>query len=58
MAHTNDGPFLLGCWYRPPKRGNLDGIAELKEEVERLRVDAVGVFVIGDINVHSKILLK
>ena len=58
MAHTNDGPFLLGCWYRPPKRGNLDGIAELREEVELLRMDAVGVVVIGDVNVHSKNWLR
>ena len=53
MLHTNDGPFLIGCWYRPPNRGNTDGISELRDEIVKFRSNAVGVILIGDINVHS-----
>ena len=25
MLHTNDGPFLIACWYRPPQQGKYRG---------------------------------
>ena len=53
MLHTNDGPFLIGCWYRPPNKGNTDGINELRDEKTNFRSNAVGVIIVGDINVHS-----
>ena len=53
LIHTDEGPLLLGCWYRPP-REPLDGIARFQEELKRLRAQAVGTIVIGDLNVHSR----
>ena len=53
MIHTDDGPIILGCWYRPPNVGNIDGIDEIKTEVAKHRANAVGILLIGDLNVHS-----
>ena len=58
LVRTEEGPYLLGCWHRLPKRGNLEGIEELRLEVNEKRKDAVGVVLIGDVNVHSEKWLK
>ena len=53
LIHTDEGPILLCCWYRPP-REPLDGITSFQKELNRLRAQAVGVIIIGDVNVHSR----
>ena len=53
FIHTDEGPILLCCWYRPPREA-LDGIAQVQEELHRLRAQAVGTIVVGDVNVHSR----
>ena len=61
VLHTNHGPYLLGIWYRPgcgDGRGEVTSILSLKEEVTRLRQEAVGTIVCGDMNVHQKKWLK
>jgi len=32
IVHTDDGPFLVGCWYRPPKKGNLEDIEDCAQK--------------------------
>ena len=54
LSHTDEGPILMACWYRPPRQGNLDCIEAFREELQTHRVGAMGTVVIGDINVHSK----
>ena len=44
MIHTDDGPYLLGCWYRPPNIGNIDGIDEIKGEIAKHRANAIGIY--------------
>ena len=53
LIHTDDGPMLLCCWYRPPKEP-VNGIATFQEELNRPRAQAVGTIRIGDVNVHSR----
>ena len=47
MIHTDDGPYLLGCWYRPPNIGNIDGIDEIIGEIAKHRANAIGIILIG-----------
>ena len=35
MIHTDDGPYLLGSWYRPPGIGNTEGIEEVRGEITK-----------------------
>ena len=53
MVHSDRGPYLVCCWYRPPSPGNIDSINSFELELRKHRYDAVGVFVLGDLNVHS-----
>ena len=52
MIHTLAGPFLMCAWYRPPHDGESDVIARFGTELERLRSEALGVVVVGDLNIH------
>ena len=54
LTHTDEGPILLACWYRPPCRGNTECIRAMVEELKVHRQVAVGTAIIGDINVHSR----
>ena len=53
MVHSDRGPYLVCCWYRPPSPGNIDSINSFELEHRTHRDGAVGVFVLGDLNVHS-----
>ena len=57
LVHTNDGPKLVCCWYRPPGE-NIEGIHAFRDELHRLRPQGVNTYVIGDLNVHNKRWLK
>jgi hypothetical protein len=52
--HTSIGPFLLSVWYRPPAPGETQTITSFGTELDRLRGDALGTLLIGDLNLHSK----
>jgi hypothetical protein len=54
MIHTDDGPYVLGCLYRPPCTGNTEGIDEIRAEIVKHKANAIGTLLIGDVNVHSK----
>ena len=53
MVHSDRGPYLVCCWYRPPSPGNIDSINSFELELRKHRDGAVGVVVLGDLNVHS-----
>ena len=47
------GPFLICCWYRPPCRGDFSCILALQDEYLAFSLSALGVFIVGDMNVHQ-----
>ena len=53
LVHSDRGPYLVCCWYRPPSPGNVDTIKSFELEYNRHKDGAVGVFVLGDLNVNS-----
>ena len=53
MVHSDQGPYLICCWYRPPCPGSVETIKSFVAEYRKHRDGAVGVFVLGDLNVHS-----
>lgn len=58
MIHTEQSPYLLGVWYRPPAPGRTGSITNCEAEWRRLSPDAMGTIIVGDPNVHSKKWLK
>ena len=53
IVHSDRGPYLVCCWYRPPKPGNVETIESFEAEYIRHKDGVLGVFVLGDLNVHS-----
>ena len=53
MVHSDRGPYLICCWYRPPSPGNVDTIKSFEVEYRKHKNGAVGVFVLDDLNVHN-----
>ena len=53
MVHSDQGPYLICCWYRPPCPGSVETIKSFEAEYRKHKDGAVGVFVLGDLNVHS-----
>ena len=44
---------MICGWYRPPCRGKILSIANLREEYMNLHANPIGTFIIGDMNVHQ-----
>ena len=53
IVHSDQGPYLVCCWYRLPNPGNIETIESFETEYIRYKEGAVGVFVLCDLNVHS-----
>ena len=34
IVHSDHGPYVIGCWYRPPAPGEIESIRSLKEELQ------------------------
>ena len=58
IVHSDHGPYMIGCWYRPPAPGEIESIRSLKEEVQTHASRAVESVVLGDLNVHHRRWLK
>ena len=58
IVHTNQGPLLLGNWYRPPCAGEVASIKSLQHEWQALKALAMGTVVVGDLNVHQRSWLR
>jgi hypothetical protein len=54
LVHCNQGPILLGNWYRPPHAGEVNSIESCRDELRRLRPQALGSILVGDLNVHQR----
>ena len=54
IVHSDHGPHVTGCWYRPPAPGEVESIRSLKEELQTHATKAVGSVVLGDLNVHHR----
>ena len=54
MLHTDVGPLLIGCWYRPPSYSESASITSLESEIAGHAPDAVGVVIAGDMNIHHR----
>ena len=53
MLHAMQGPVLVGCWYRPPGSSSDSSITRCASEVADLKSGAMGVVLVGDMNVHA-----
>ena len=53
VLHTDQGPYLICSWYRPPAPGHVESIVSLEEELNRHKQHVRGSMIIGDANVHS-----
>ena len=54
QMHTDNGPYLLCAWYRPPLPGEVDSITSFEAELDELRETSLGTLLLGDLNLHSK----
>jgi hypothetical protein len=52
LVHSDLGPLLIACWYRPPDPGEVESIKTLHKEWSELSVEAMGTIIAGDMNVH------
>ena len=52
--HTDNGPFLLCAWHRPPVQGEMQSILDFNEEFAQLRGHALGTLLVDDLNLHSE----
>ena len=56
-THTNNGPILLGVWYRP-QRDSANHIESFDDEFGRLALDHISHIVVGDLNLWHKKWLR
>ena len=53
QMHTDNGPYLLCVWYRPPVQREVQSITSFETELDELRCDSIGIMLLGDLNLHS-----
>ena len=53
IVHSDQGPILLGLWYRRPCRGEILSVTSLSEELNQYGQMAIGTVLMGDFNVHE-----
>ena len=42
QVHTDNGPYLLCVWYRPPVPGEVQSITSFEKELDDMRGNALG----------------
>ena len=47
MVHSDHGPYLICCWYRPPCPGSVETIKSFEAEYRKHKEGAVGEFRVG-----------
>ena len=52
VVHTDQGPYLLCSWYRPPEPGEVQTISTLEEEWLKHSSAALETIIVGDLNLH------
>ena len=58
LLHSDRGPLLLCCWYRPPNPGEVDTIISFISEYKQFDSQFIGTLIVGDLNVHHERWLK
>ena len=58
MVHADQGPHLVGVWYRPPAPGETGTVTTFKSEYSALENTCLGSIILGDLNVHNRQWLK
>ena len=54
ILHSNIGPLLVGCWYRPPSYSESESILSLQAEIGKLEANSLATIIVGDMNIHHK----
>lgn len=54
MVHAEQGPPLLGVWYRPPNEGEIQSLSSFKTELQSIADMSVESITVEDLNVHNK----
>ena len=54
LVHAEQGPHLVGVWYRPPNPGEVNSVTTFQTELQGLTDLAIGSISIGDLNVHNR----
>ena len=54
LVHAEQGPHLVGVWYRPPSPGEVNSVTTFQTELQGLADLAIGSISIGDFNVHNQ----
>ena len=54
QMHSNNGPYLLCCWYRPPVQGEVASITSFMKELSLMRQQVIGTLLVGDLNLHCR----
>ena len=58
LVHAEQGPHLVGVWYRPPNPGEVNSVTSFQTELQGLSDLAIGSISIGDLNVHNRQWLR
>ena len=53
LIHSDCGPFLVACWYRPPEPGDTSFVQPFCSEFREHSSAALGSIVVGDVNCHN-----
>ena len=53
LIHSDHGPFLVCCWYRPPEPGDTSFVKAFCSEFREHSPAALGCIVVGDVNCHN-----
>lgn len=53
LIHSDHGPFLICCWYRPPEPGETSFVESFCSEFREHSPQALGTIVVGDLNCHN-----
>ena len=52
VLHSDQGPILIGLWYRPPHYKEGASIDSLKPELAKYGAAVINTILVGDMNVH------
>ncbi len=58
VIHSDRGPLLFGCWYRPPHHAEVATIESIDSEVAEFGAGTLGTILVGDMNVHEERWLR
>ena len=53
IVHSDSGPYLVCCWYRPSDPGNTNSIESFETEYMQHQDGVLGTLMLGDLTLHS-----